>query len=69
VLAYAGVVLAGSIRAAWRAGHASPAEIARLLVIFPVLHGAHGAGVWAGLLLYARSGLARRPPERLVARV
>ena len=41
------------------------AVFARLLVIFPTMHLAHGLGVWKGLLLHAVRGLPRGEPERL----
>lgn len=65
VLVYAGVVAAETARAGRRAGLA-PAELPRLFAIFPTMHGAHGAGVWAGLI----HGLTTpaREPERLPAR-
>jgi glycosyltransferase involved in cell wall biosynthesis len=58
-LAYAGVVLAESLRLARRHGVAAAA---RLPVIFPVMHVAHGLGAWAGLASWARG--AARPGAR-----
>ncbi len=65
LLGYAALVLAESVRVARR--HRT-AALARLLLIFPAMHLAHGVGVWAGLLRNAGAGLAGREPERLVAR-
>src|SRR5262249_18566867 len=63
--AYGVVVLAESTRVARRRG----AEVFPLLwVIFPAMHAAHGAGVWAGLFRNAGKRVARLEPERLAAR-
>jgi succinoglycan biosynthesis protein ExoA len=64
-LGYGAIVLAESLRVARRHGIG---VLPRLLLIFPAIHVAHGAGVWAGLVRNAGAGLARRPPERLLAR-
>jgi len=65
VLTYGALVLVESLRVARRHG---AAVLPRLPLIFPAMHAAHGAGVWAGLLRNAGAGLARRRPERLLAR-
>ena len=62
---YGIAVLAESTRLARRRG----AEVLPLLwVIFPAMHAAHGAGVWAGLFRNALKGVAHLEPERLAAR-
>ena len=60
---YASVVLAESLRLARRHGAAA----ARLPLIFPIMHLAHGLGAWAGLATWAGTGLARTSPPRLGA--
>jgi cellulose synthase/poly-beta-1,6-N-acetylglucosamine synthase-like glycosyltransferase len=67
-VAYAVLVVGEAMRAAWRARPRSVQVLVRLLVIFPTLHAAHGAGVWAGLVRNTGKGIARRTPERLLAR-
>ncbi len=64
-LLYGALVVAESVRMARRHG---AAVLARLLLIFPAMHAAHGAGVWTGLGRNAGAGLGRREPERLLAR-
>ena len=62
---YAGLVIAEAVRVARRHG----AGVLPLLpVIFPTMHAAHGAGVWAGFLRNLGTGLAGKVPERLGAR-
>jgi glycosyltransferase involved in cell wall biosynthesis len=67
-LAYASVVALEATRGARRVRPDGLEVLGLLCIIFPVLHAAHGAGVWAGLLRTARKGMADRAPERLAAR-
>jgi glycosyltransferase involved in cell wall biosynthesis len=62
-LVYAGAVAFEAVRVARRT---AIAHLPWLLVIFPVMHGAHGAGVWAGLVRWMGAPLGE--PERLPAR-
>jgi glycosyltransferase involved in cell wall biosynthesis len=64
-IAYASVVLVESARVARRFGWD---VFARVAIIFPTMHVAHGLGVWSGLLRNAGKGIAGREPERLLAR-
>jgi cellulose synthase/poly-beta-1,6-N-acetylglucosamine synthase-like glycosyltransferase len=65
-LLYGGLLAAESVRVARREGKAEVLPL--LLLIFPTMHAAHGAGVWAGLVRNAGKGLAHLRPERLCAR-
>ena len=62
-LLYAGAVVIEALRIARRT---DMAHFSKLLLIFPVMHCAHGAGVWAGLRRWLGADL--RDPERLPAR-
>jgi len=62
-LVYAAAIAAEAVRVARRT---DLALLPRLLVIFPAMHAAHGAGVWAGLV--RGIGAALPEPERLSAR-
>jgi glycosyltransferase involved in cell wall biosynthesis len=62
-LLYASVIAAEAFRVARRT---ELALLPRLLVIFPTMHAAHGAGVWAGLWRWVGATLPE--PERLPAR-
>lgn len=60
---YLGLVIAESARVARRV---DPSLFPRLALIFPLMHAAHGAGVWAGLATWAFEDLP--DPPRLPAR-
>lgn len=63
VLGYAGIVVAEAFRVARR----TDLRLLPLLVtIFPTMHAAHGAGVWAGLIRWL--GTTLPDPERLPSR-
>ena len=62
--AYAVIVVVESGRAARRG---ALSDLPLLCAIFPLIHFAHGLGVWAGLLQHART-VGPEPRERLAAR-
>jgi succinoglycan biosynthesis protein ExoA len=65
VILYLAVVIAEAARVARRHG---AGVLPLLLLVFPTMHAAHGVGVWDGLLRNVGRGIARREPERLLAR-
>lgn len=65
VILYAGLVIAEAVRVGRRHG---AAVIPLMVLVFPTMHAAHGAGVWDGLIRNVGRGIAHRAPERLLAR-
>jgi succinoglycan biosynthesis protein ExoA len=62
---YGLLVVAEAVRVASRTHVAFALAIA---AIFPVMHAAHGAGFWAGLVRHVRARWSENEPERLTAR-
>ena len=62
-IGYSAIVATEAVRVALRT---DPSHLPRLLLIFPAMHGAHGVGVWAGLVRWAGETLPE--PERLPRR-